>query len=55
MCSDFIESLKNRGNSSIEFMQKSFDGYSYPSLYAQYYLNKYQDKNLDTMNYTIDD
>lgn len=36
-------------------MQKAFDGYSYPSLYAQYYLNKYQDKNLDTMNYTIDD
>jgi hypothetical protein len=36
-------------------MQKAFDGYSYPTLYASYYLNTYQCKNLDTMNYTVDD
>ena len=52
MCSDFILSLQQRGN--ISYIQQSLN-YTYPLLYASYYLNRYPDQNLETMNYTIDD
>jgi len=53
MCSYFILSLQQRGNTS--YLQQPLDNITYPFLYASYYLNRYSDQNLETMNYEIDD